>query len=145
MADNKSQIMAEYSLGIRDYERYHCMLMKCDELALQIKPPYINPAAITPYNSILRQLYINLRPVIDEANRKKVEDFFKVIEEQLLKFSGEMAKQNQKVIKIDTKLLVDLERMHMLLLEIKQLVGLGINVTVKETLKKKLNRALLGF
>ena len=144
-SDNQQKIYAEFSMGVRDYERYDAMLRKADELALCTRPPHIDAGAITPYYSILKQLYINLRPVIGEREREKVDGFFKKISEQMLVFSAEATKRNQKVLKIDQQLLHDLEKMHILLLEIKQLVGLGINIIKNETLKKKMKRALLGI
>ncbi len=140
-----AQWYAEITMGKQDYERYDAILRRADELALELKPPQINPRAIPAYNAILRQLYGNLRPVLADQYRKQVDDFYKELQKQLEKFSSESNKRNQKVLKVDVDLILNLEKMHFLLLEIKQIVGLGINISKKEALKDKMKRALLGL
>jgi len=138
------QIKSEYTMFGLHFKRYNALLEQADLFALAVRPPNIQLNKLADYYNILKQIYINFRPLIDEPNRKKIETFFNNIEEKVMEFSTDNANPKQKVLKVDVKLIKDLEQMHMSLLDIMQIVNLGIPIQVSETLKKKLSRSLLG-
>ena len=134
---------AEFSMGLSDYERFEEILKALDTLAVRVRPPHIDLNCITPYYSSLKQLYINLRAIMSDEIKDRFDKFFKDLQEQMISFSNSISQSMlRKGINIPTKLLTDLEKAHINLLEIKQFSGLGINIQKVEGWKEKMKRAL---
>ena len=132
----------EHNMGQLDFYRYDALLKLADEQSLGCKLPPIQPWNILNYYKILDQLYMNFRAVMDKENRGIIDKKFKNIQDNI--FDGKSVTHNKKVTKIDKSLISDLRDMHMKILEVKQILGLGVPVIKSESQMKKMRRVLLG-
>ena len=130
--------VAEYSMGMLDYERYHYLLLRLDEIAVSVGSYNID--SIIPYCSLLKELYINLRPIMYNTVREKFEKWFEEIEKEKIKFWQNLNKNKKEFPYRLTKLL---EKVHIELLETRQIMGLGIKVLKKRSEEAKLKDILL--
>jgi len=138
----KAIFKAQFSMGQYDYERYDEILKAMDEYAIKVQN-FETDAFLTFYG-ILWELYKNFRPILFDSLRIKFEERFKQVREKLLE---ELKKYNvfasQGVqYRVDTILIRDFDTIQMDLLEIKQIIGLGIAVDKVEELKTKLERVM---
>ena len=138
----QTEYKTEHNMGQLDFYRYDALLKLADEAAVQCKLPPIFPNNILNYYIILDQVYINFRAIMDKENRKLIDDQFQKLQNNI--FDGESVTHNKKVTKINKSLILDLRNMHMKILEVKQVLGLGIPILKKETQMKKMRRVLLG-
>lgn len=126
---------AEISMYSLDYERYHSLLKKADELAILVLNE--DPAALRPYFSVLLTIYINFRPLflkgVDETCKK-------VISEINAEFEIWRKKNRGNLKFFPTSLAHKLFSFHSYLLTMKQLCGLGIKVEKEESFYKKLKK-----
>lgn len=125
---------AEYSMGLLDYNRWHKLLVVLDELAVLVKEEEVS--VIQKYFAVLHQLYINLRSVMYEGTRVIFDRKVEVIKKL---FADWKAQPPPK--KFPQTLADSLVKFHQDLLEIKQVMGIGIVMERQETTEEKLARA----
>lgn len=126
---------AEIPMYSFDYERYHNLLQKADELAILVLNEDIT--AIRPYYSTLLVIYINFRPLFLKAIDEKC---LLLIEEIEMLFEEWRRKNKGNLKFFPTKLAMRLFNFHKQLLILKQLCGLGIKVEKEESFYKKLKK-----
>jgi len=131
----KSRFKAEFSMGQLDYERYHNMLQAADMYAIRCRN--FENSFVLPFYAVLKQLYANFRPIIFETKKKDFEERFKLVEKEINRRQVAGSKLN-----FPLQIFRILEEIHFDLLEIKQLIGLGIEVR-KEMAKKTIMRKAL--
>jgi len=137
----RPRFKSEFSMGGYDFERYHKMLKVLDNVATRAR--MFDPNAIIPYHSILKELYINWRPVIYETKKKVFDKMFEDIEKKIVSWTNESRRvYGTDSFSFPSRIAKDLERIHIELLEVRQLIGLGIEVRKEITQRKKWERAL---
>lgn len=138
----KALFKAQFSMGQYDYERFNEILKAMDEYAIKVQN--FESDAFQTFYGILWELYKNFRPILFDTVREKFDKEFKDVRTKMLE---ELRKNNIFVIQgmqyaFDKTLIEDFDRIQMDLLEIKQIIGLGIAVDKVEELKTKLERVL---
>lgn len=140
IGDIDSNYRAEISPWLMDYERYHKLLILADELAIRVQNDDIT--AIQPYYSILRQIYINFRPIMRLTSRKFFANLFDEVKKLFQEWKKEMNEQGKTTAIFPVTLVEKLIILHASLLETKQLIGLGIKVERAESEEEKIDRAM---
>lgn len=132
---------AEFSMGQLDYERYDKILMAIDNYAVLASQEPVN--YIKPYLSSLRQFFRQLRPILPINVKEKYDKEFNNLEDEVNNFLETRFKLTIILITKKTNLLLKkIGELNNEVLVMKQLCGLGIIVSKKETLQKRLERAL---
>jgi len=140
----KAGYRVEFSMGALDFERHHEMLRALDRVAIFVRAKDIS--YIVSYYTILKELYINMKPLMYETVKKEFKEQFKEVEE--------MMKEEEDVLlgKVVVDWLQDdtddfpldlarkLEEIHMELLEVRQIIGYGVPATREETTAAKFKR-----
>ena len=119
-------------MGGYDFERYHKMLSEADKYGFMVWNG--NHNAIKPYFSLLKQFYKNIRMIVIE--RKSVDLMCEKLSEKIDLFVAykEKGKHYGYVLK---DILKDLEIFSDKIYEIKQFIGLGIEINKEVSNKKK--------
>lgn len=136
----QQEIKSEHNMGQLDFYRYDALLKIADQIGLSVKIPPFEPSDVINYYKILDQIYINFRALMNQNNKKELDEIFKKIQDKI--FSPGTINQGKNNIKIDVSLLYDLRELHKVLLEVKQILGLGVPVFKKEAQNKRLKRVL---
>ncbi len=135
--DFKPRLRSEFGMGQFDFIRYARLLDKADVLMEEVLN--YNLKAIMPFFVILRVIYANFRPIVFETKRtefqKKFNEIKKLIEDWQKK-SEEEGKTQIPITLIDK-----LETFYQDLLELKQIINLGIRTEREESPLTKLKRA----
>lgn len=123
-------------MGELDFNRFDLILRAMDTLALSCGSQ--DPYAVKPYLNALKIFYRYLRPILYDSVKNRLdmdfEDLKREIEGWLLVDKGYTRFPRNTYDKLD--------KLHTTLLEIRQIVGLGIVVRSQESLKKRLERGL---
>jgi hypothetical protein len=114
----KDKLHSDFSMGIFDFERYHEILKAIDDFGYNIRIGRYE--FLRHYFSALYGLYLNFRPVLSGFDSKDLDERFDAVRGSL-----ETIQSSTNMIK-KRKLARELENIHMYLLEVKQLKGLGI-------------------
>jgi len=139
----KPAYTAQYSMGELDYMRYDALLKLADEMTIIIKcrsTPEARSEAyhiVEPYYSVLYTLYLNWRALIRDL--KKFDELFDKIDKSMNDWRKQTGTKQ-----FPNTLADSLVNIYKELLNIKQLIGLGINVRKEEKFTTKARRALLG-
>lgn len=125
---NEDKVYSEYSMGLFDFKRLDTLLCYIDEYGFKVR---LEPGKyIRPYFSVLKQLYVNLRPLLYDGKRKEFDELLKNTQPQIFKDK-----------KISQKLIVTLEEFNISLMELRQDVGLGLTTSIKRSEKKRAKNA----
>jgi len=135
-------VKADWSMTIYDFERYNILLKVADELAVRVR--LFDSSSIRDYYSVLRQLYINWRPLMDETMKTEFDKSFNDARNDIFRLKEFESTEIIEVGESDLKMHVpiDLEQIHLELLEFKQLKGLGVPTRLELTEEQKLKRAM---
>ena len=141
---NKAIFKSSFSMGQYDFERMNELLKSMDALSIAVGCG--DHSCLFPYYYVLWELYKNFRPIIFESERHKYETVFKRVKNEIeddIKRNG-INKLNglPQMMNIDGMLLASLDEIQMKLLDIRQIIGLGIMVDKQEANSTKLARAL---
>lgn len=129
----KPRFKAEFSMGQYDYVRYNRILEEADILAIKIGQ--MNIKTIIPFFSVLKVFWRNIKPNVFETTKDNINGEFKKINNMIDWRTKGLPNPPFKIIN-------KLEELHADLLEIKQIMGLGIQVKKELTKKQKWERAL---
>jgi len=131
----KPRFKSEFSMGQLDFERYHRLLTAMDWYAVECRR--FNQDAVVRLYSVLKQIYYNFRSIIFETKRKELEKKFKIIEGEIIQrgMAGFKFTFSMKIFRLLEEIMADL-------LEIKQIIGLGIEVRPEVSKKQRWERAL---
>lgn len=132
----KPKFKAEFSMGQYDYERYDKMLAAADHIAIRCRN--FESSFVVPLYATLKQLYINFKPIMYETRKKSIDEKFDEIEKEVIKKIRK--KTGYKNFPLRTFKL--LEEIHADILDVKQVMGLGIEVRRDISSKQKWDRAL---
>jgi len=142
--DMKPRFKSEFSMGQLDFERYHEMLMVMDRVASRAR--MFESDSIIPFYSILKELYKNWRPIVFETKRKTIDASFEKVDKDIIKWRNDQSRRfgnpNSPMASFPIEILKGLEDIQTDILEIKQVIGLGIRVEKDLTPKKRWERAL---
>jgi len=133
---------ADWSMVVFDFERYNRLLQFADECALKLRT--FDLSVVNHYFSVLKQIYINWKPLMHHTYQEHFDKNFKEISDMLYeleKFKKTNAMETGEV-RIQKKLPLILEEIHIDLLEFKQLAGLGVPTRTELTEEQKLSRAM---
>lgn len=137
----KPRLKSKFSMGELDFIRFDKMLTQADELAHQTRVK--DSESLAPYYSILKQIYINFRPIIFQTQRKKFDECFERAEQQIETWRAQRGwRRADKDLPFGNEIGKLLERLHIELLDIKQITGLGIAVTKEVAEKLKMKRVM---
>ncbi len=140
---NKAIFKSSFSMGQYDFERFDKLLSAMDAFAVRVA--IHDHTALVPLYSILWELYKNFRSIIFEPQRKKYEDKFKLVKSMIDNYSSansELRKHGMNPVSAENSILRILDELQMDLLDIKQIIGLGLQVDKQEAFKTKIQRAL---
>lgn len=140
---NKALFKSEYSMGQYDFIRLDKILTLMDEYAIQVQ--LFNPDSLLLFYGILWELYKNFRSILFESIRTKFEKQFSQIRKDVYdEVSRLNSLRNKGVVMpvISISIMDELDKIQMDLLEIRQIIGLGITVEKIESMKTKLERAM---
>jgi len=134
----KAGYKSEFSMGQLDFERFHEILRTLDYIAIEVRAR--NKDYIIRYYTILKELFINMRPLMYETVKKEFKGQFKEVEEMM---DGKylyllIDPDDDETFPLD--LARKLENIHIELLEIRQKIGLGVPATREETTAAKFKR-----
>jgi len=129
-------LRSQFSMGMQDFERYTKLLGMADEYGVQLWNGDIS--AITPYFSALKQFYIQIRLLI--RDKVKMDDLKKSIENQINYIENDM-KRGTRAEHLLPRLRKDMEAFATRLYELKNLIGMGIEIEKPLSTKKKWERA----
>jgi len=133
----KPRLKAEFSMGQYDYERINYIMIALDKVGIMVRMGKLD--YIDKYMAFLKQLYLNLKPILYETKKKELDRMFskaKILYEDFLK-------RAQTGKKFATPLPDLLESIDEKLREYRQIMGLGITVRKElseRTLMKKVLR-----
>jgi hypothetical protein len=140
----KPRLKSEFSMGQLDFERFHEMLQVLDKVAVRAR--MFESDSVIPFYSILKELYKNWRPIVFITKRQKIDETFDIVEREIIEWRNAQARKfggaNSKMASFPIHILRKLEDIQTDILEIKQVIGLGIKVEKDLTQKKKWERAL---
>ena len=124
----RAMMQSVFSMGQYDFIRYDKILSSADELSIQAS--MLNSDTILPFWSVLWGMYKNFRPIIIDSKREEYDGKFRDLKQKIFNELQRMkaVKDNDEEGTIDVSIIDDLDALHMNMLEIKQLIGLGITV-----------------
>lgn len=147
MADerhSKAIFKSEFSMGQYDFERFNKLLYNMDEYAVRVACSDFT--ALIPLFSVLWEIYKNFQPIIFETEREYYKKQFKSvrinIDSELNRIAYNKRNSMYSDLSISRSLLFKLDKLQMDMLQIKQIIGLGISVQKQEVFKTKIERAL---
>jgi len=142
----KPKFVSEFSMGMYDFERYNEWLKKAEKFSAEINStdcPSLE--MIQNYFACLNILWKCWRPIV--AFPHIVEGMDKIVAESraLKRYWEDSKKSNIPVSVYKIRQITDkMDTIHTILMEIKQIIGLGIvvkkNLNVKEKIKVGMNR-----
>lgn len=121
---DEDKVYSEFSMGLFDFKRLDMLLCHIDEYGFKVR---LEPHKyVKPYFSVLKQLYINLRPMVYKHKLKEYDGILKKLEPEIFK-----KKQ------ISSTVVTTLEEFNILLIEVRQDVGLGLSTSTKKSEKRR--------
>lgn len=134
---------SQYAMDIWDKERINEILKAMNDYAIRVR--MFDVEAVIPFIAILRELFAQFKPIMPKEVKDQLEKEFKEIEikgrEEVnsLKVNAFYGRQQQ----LSEKLINQLNELQDKLLQIRQIIGLGIWVEKVEDIETKLKRVLL--
>ena len=134
-----------YSMGQFDFERFHKILMRLDELAILVGTG--EREYISMYYNVLRTLYRSWKPLIYDQRKEGDDVWARDDFEKAFRDIKPEIDRIRKNLSIGTRfsfryeILDILDEIHSQLMLIKQLIGLGIEVKREFTPKQMLKKA----
>jgi dsDNA-specific endonuclease/ATPase MutS2 len=123
----KPKFKAEFTMWGLDYERLDGLLNEAHELAIDVKSGKRD--FLVRWKNVVEEIYKFLHPLLYETAKRKFDSEIKA-----MKATTDM-----------NKIIEKLDDLHTKLLDIRQIVGLGIPVTREEgSLKRKISKVLGG-
>jgi hypothetical protein len=119
------QTQAEFGSWGADFDRLTALLKTADELAVYVR--LFDTSKIHPYFSVLKQIHINLRPLITEEDNKNLDRKFSIILKEIHE-AASISQATGRIVPPKMKLCTDLEEIDILLIGLKQAAGLGVPV-----------------
>jgi len=135
---------ADISMGWYDYERLNEILKELHKVSLKVNPPYVDITMLGDYHAFLYEFYLIMSSILDEDEQKIIDGQFKEIEVLMTDFANESIKHNKKRIEFNSELPKKMKSMNRKLYRVKQLIGMGINITRNESLKQRMRRVIGG-
>lgn len=135
--DFRPSFKAELSMGMYDYMRYDKRLELADQLDIEINNG--NTKAIPLFFAVLKNLYRNFRPIVYDAVRVRFDDKFSELKKLFMHWKYIESQEGRP--QVPMTLMDSLGNFYADLLELKQMIGLGIRVERQESFDKKLKRA----
>lgn len=147
----RPRLRSVFSMGQLDFFRFDAILKQIDMVAINIQVPdniIQDKNILWQYFGGLYVFYLNIRPnIIAESGKKKddgkkSEDLQKAMDKYFLDARASLrlwmrnAKPNRETIPFD--IVEKLERMHMILMELKQQLGIGIEMKGRIDIDAKL-------
>ena len=136
----QSKFRSVYSMGDKDFIRFDYLLTRADDLGIAVRCG--NYRAINEYCQTLKALYDNWRPLIFEDKQKELDDMFKEIDSQITVIENKMTQGS--IVKMDRKYITMLSDIHRLLLDLKQWIGLGIEVRSSMSAHERVKQSFRG-
>lgn len=140
----KARFKSEFSMGQLDFERFHEMLFTMDKVACRAR--MFESDSLVPFYSVLYELYKNFRPIVFETKRKSLDDMFDTVKRDIIIWRNSQVRRlgnpNSSMSSFPLEILNLLEKIQTDVLEIKQVIGLGIKVEKDLTPRKRWERAL---
>jgi hypothetical protein len=131
-------------MGQYDFERLNDLLKRMDGCAICVRMKDYH--FLVPFYAVLYEIYMFMRPIIFESKRAEYEDAFKKLDNMIntdVQSASQMEKQGViSQYKMNPGILKTASKLQMDLMEIRQIIGLGIQVDKQESNKTKLARAL---
>jgi hypothetical protein len=118
---------AAYSMGMLDYERFHQLFMHADDLAINLLSGSMN--LYMEYFATLEQIFFNVKTIF---NPKFKEEISRLLNEARPHYMKGETRPWADVMK--------LRRVHELILEQKQMSGMGFDVNMVISAKSMQNR-----
>jgi DNA-binding transcriptional regulator GbsR (MarR family) len=133
---------ADWNMAVYDFERYNMLLKVADELAVRVR--LFDPSSIRDYYSVLKQIYINWRELMEEKTRKEFDGRFEKIRDNIFRLKDLEATEEieNEETSIKMHIPVDLESIHEDLLGFKQRVGMGVPTRREITEEERLARGM---
>jgi len=123
---------SQFSMGLLDFERYDKLLKEADLHGVKLWTGDVN--AIIPYFSALKQFYLQIRFIV--VDKRGAEDLKFRIERYIANIE-QLQARGGKTEYLIPRLKKDMEEFATMVYEIKQLVGLGIDVEKVMSAKKR--------
>jgi len=132
---------AEFSMGQLDYERYHLLFLKADEIGVKLRTGYWS--ALWELKAVLTQIFLNFSPILQESSLKRdIDDAYEnlnAVSNGLPRNRNYATEEQKKRYNIARQMVFDFD---MQLRIIKQNLGLGIPVEQSKTNKQKSEQAI---
>lgn len=126
---------ADFGMYQEDYPRLGELLTIADRLYIDTQDEKID--AILPFYNVLKALYFNFRPLINEPKQVWFQNKFILVKGLIKDWKSSPALKK----KIPYSIINEEESFYSELLMIKQVIGLGFKVSKKESEKTKIARA----
>jgi hypothetical protein len=140
----KFLMKSEFSMGQYDFIRYDKILTTMDQLAIEVG--MMNVDALKGFHAVLWELYKNFRPIIIDAKRTDYEKRFREIKgkinQEISRSRG--LEEDSGELTVSDEIIDELDNLQMDLLEIKQLIGLGIMLGRTYTKEELIAKGLVG-
>jgi len=133
----RQKFVSQFSMGQYDFERYNEIFKKADEAGTQVWLG--NNSAIKLYYAPLYQFYIQIKNII--LDREMLEDLSKIIEKDIKTIDG-LASQGSEYSQVIPRLKNNIKIWAEKLYDIKQKIGLGIELNKILSEKQKWARAM---
>jgi len=134
---------ADVSMGWYDYQRLNSILEELHKVSIKVNPPYVDIFVLKDYYALLWDFYLIMSAILDESEQIIIDKQFDNIEKLMISFVNNL-QSNAKRINFNSELPKALNNMNRKLYRVKQLIGMGINITRTESTKQRLRRVIIG-
>lgn len=126
-----------------EYERLDKLLSAATELNLQLRK---NPKLCLDYLLVLKEIYRPLRPLVYDKIREEIDGNFKAYRVTARRLASDVdyyrTLNREDLITFPDKFYDELDDFYDRIIELRQVLGLGIPVTNRRPDKERLGRAL---
>lgn len=135
----KPNMKSEFSMGMLDFQRYDMILRSIDEMSIQVSMS--NPQALIPFYAALWDLYKNFRPVLIPIAMEKYDKQFNEVK-NLVYNEMNVSNDANDSCSISQEIIEKLDNLHIDLLQMRQIIGLGIVLTQDLSFEERLRKGL---
>jgi len=129
---------SEFNMGLYDFERFHEILRTMDDFAWKVAVQDIESIKyLIPYWAVQYVFFINIRAAMLKDKRKVFDDAF---QDAVLSINETKNKSAGK--SVDTTAHKKLLELHTNLMEMRQLLGLGLVLGEKMTSRQRLHKTI---